>query len=114
MDNLRVFLWAGLAMMIWLSYASWQRQFPPPAAPGPDAAAIAPQETAGSDLPALPQPPEQPAIADAAPDLPALPGQQPAAADTSDQLITVRTDVLELQIDLRGGDIANARCSTIR
>jgi YidC/Oxa1 family membrane protein insertase len=109
MDNLRVFLWAGLAMMIWLSYAAWQRQFPPPAAPGPDAAAVAPQESAGSDLPALPQQPEQPIVADAAPDLPALPGQQPAAAETSAQLITVRTDVLELQIDLSGGDIATAR-----
>ncbi len=106
MDNLRLFLWAGLAVMIWLSYDAWQSQFPP----GPP---VAPSQ---SEAPGL----ESPA-ADALPAIPEVLSESPVSADLPEPtaaaaggeaatpMIRVQTDVLELDIDLAGGNIARAR-----
>jgi len=119
MDNLRIFLWVGLLMLIWLTVQAWQRTFEPvPAAGAP--AAIAPAAPAaaadGQSAPAAP--------ADPIP-LPALPepagsptptlgptGESPAAPSPSATLMHVRTDVLDLAIDQRGGNIVDARLPT--
>lgn len=105
MDNLRLFLWAGLAVMIWLSYNAWQRQFPA-TPPVPSAADVAVPESGGADvLPSIPDAlPDGPASAD----VPAVPSSPGAAAEPA-RTILVRTDVLELDIDLAGGNIARAR-----
>ncbi len=106
MDNLRIFLWVGLLMLVWLTVQTWQTTFAPkpsattttsttPAAPG--VAATAPAGTA----PALPS------LADST--APATPGLAPAPAPA---LIRVRTDVLDLVIDTRGGNIVDAKLPT--
>jgi len=105
MDNLRVFLWVGLALLLWMSYDAWQRQFPSVSAPVQEQAEPgAPVAPAAEALPALPD-----MVADdrSASDVPDLPGDE--RAPTKQQLITVRTDVLELSIDLQGGEVVAAR-----
>ncbi|MFQ5635581.1 MAG: membrane protein insertase YidC [Gammaproteobacteria bacterium] len=109
MDNLRVFLWAGLALMIWMSFDAWQKQFPPEPASmtapqEPSADAGTPVSGAADDLPTLPEAAPPPASAG---EVPALPGQ--ATGGRTPQLITVRTDVFEVRIDLLGGDVASAK-----
>ncbi|MBL8200977.1 MAG: membrane protein insertase YidC [Chromatiales bacterium] len=113
MDNLRIFLWVGLLMLIWLTVQTWQTTFAPkpagistttatPAAPG--AAATAPVQ-APPELPALAegQAPGTPALAPAATAEPVVPATT---------LIRVRTDVLDLAIDARGGNIVDAKLPT--
>jgi YidC/Oxa1 family membrane protein insertase len=100
MDNLRVFLWLTLAAMLWLNYVAWDRYFAEPAT----------EQTVradGDDVPALP------AGVDELPEL--SPGVQEAGETGAPTLpsapqnsITVRTDVLDLVIDLRGGDLVRA------
>ncbi len=105
MDNLRLFLWVGLAVMIWLSYNAWQRQFPPPPPVQSVADAIGPESTDTDALPSIPDVlPDGPAPAD----VPAVPSSPGVAAEPA-RTILVRTDVLELDIDLSGGNIVRAR-----
>ena len=33
MDNQRIFVWAALALVLWLNYLAWQRDYAPPPAP---------------------------------------------------------------------------------
>src|SRR5690606_40087022 len=55
MDNQRVFVWAALALVLWLNYVAWQRDYaPPPTAPA--ATAEVPQRE-DSTLPELPSSP---------------------------------------------------------
>ncbi len=105
MDNLRLFLWMGLGMLLFLTYQAWQRDYPPPmpVAELPaeqTAAGVATTGDAEQDLPALPEAPgtELPSTA-------ALPSPDEAPAGRS---IRIRTDVLEVEIGLRGGDIRAA------
>jgi len=110
MDNLRIFLWAGLLMLVWLTVQTWQQTFAPkppdatatsatPATPALDGAA-APAAT-----PALPSLTETPSAATA--------GIAPAEPVTpAPTLIRVRTDVLDLAIDTRGGNIVGAKLPT--
>jgi len=117
MDNLRIFLWVGLLMLIWLTVQAWQRTFEPaPAAGTTPATTPAAAATDGKSEPAAPVDPIP---------LPALPepagspqptlnpaGEPPAAASPSANLVHVRTDVLDLAIDPRGGNIVEANLPT--
>jgi YidC/Oxa1 family membrane protein insertase len=105
MDRIRFALWFALVGSIWLAYATWVgEQAPPPSAASAatgtqtiDAADGVPPITAGdSDVPALTAPGADVATADAETET------MPA------ELITVRTDVLDLAISLTGGDIVRA------
>ncbi len=115
MDNQRVFLWIALALLVWLNYTAFlqdQRPATPPAAAESGAALQAPGLDEGAGAPALP--------ADAAAgDVPAPPpvagGAEarglPEAGETApaaEQRIRVRTDVLDLEISPRGGDLVKA------
>ncbi len=105
MDNLRLFLWMGLGMLLFLTYQAWQRDYPPlnpvAGAPGetvePDSLAAADDDR---DLPALPD-----ATATELPSTAALPSEDETPSGRS---IRVRTDVLDLEIGLKGGDIRSA------
>jgi len=105
MDNLRIVLWIGVALMFWIVWETWKSDYPPvsmtPAADAPPSATAPPADPA-MDLPALPA--EEQATAESG-DLPAVP-VTPALSEGA--IITVRTDVLTLEIDLRGGDIRGA------
>ena len=116
MDNLRIFLWVGLLMLIWLSVQTWQRTFAPaatatdattPAAPAASTDGAGPAPPAGSiPLPALP------AAGTSAPPTLNSAGEPSLVAPPSANLIGVRTDVLDLAIDPRGGNIVEARLPT--
>jgi len=120
--NLRIFLWIGLALALWLNYETWQKDYAPAAA-----AATASQANKPAALDAaIPQaPPSATAsvaavapVADAVPALPvAAPGAAaatPAAAVVSSGAtagsgaVRVITDVLDLDIGLTGGELQRA------
>ena len=48
-NNIRVFLWLGLALAVWLNYSQWQVDY----SPKPGAAAAATIATDGSKPPSL-------------------------------------------------------------
>ncbi len=103
MDNLRLVLWVALGTLVWLCVQAWQADYAPPAS-APAAEARAP-EVDSSISPAAP-----------AADLPALSDEPPAAAPApaltesapSTGFVRVRTDTLELSIDLVGGELRDA------
>jgi YidC/Oxa1 family membrane protein insertase len=110
MDNLRIFLWVALLMLLWLTVQTWQTTFAPKPA---DIAATSAVPTADG-TPATAAPPALPSLAGtpsaATPGIsPAVPVEPAAAAPV---LIRVRTDVLDLAIDTRGGNVVGAALPT--
>jgi YidC/Oxa1 family membrane protein insertase len=109
MDNLRIFLWVGLLMLVWLTVQTWQQTFAPKtvAAADPTTAITSPAAPAApAALPSLPGPAAAAATATTAPAAPVAAIPAPAT------LIHVRTDVLDLSIDPRGGNIVDAKLPT--
>jgi len=111
MDNQRLFLWTGLALVLFLNYQAWQHDYAPaPAAPASETAAPAkaPPPAAGSTLSdALPTVGPAPS---GTPPAPAAAGEAavgPVAAPAT-PVVRVRTDVLELVISTQGGEIREA------
>jgi YidC/Oxa1 family membrane protein insertase len=114
-NNIRVFLWLGLALALWLNYSAWQQDY------GPKTAATAANTAASASKPAsledtVPQasqsaPVPSTSAEDAVPQA-AQPEGVPdaAAAAPVDNSSTVRvaTDVLVLDIDLKGGTLVRA------
>ncbi len=111
MDNLRLVLWFTAAALVWVFIQTWQRDFAP-AAPSPAVAkqtAPATETSPATNLPAIPeQPAASAAMEVAAPATPAA--ESPAASPaTPSQIVHVRTDVLDVEIDTRGGDLRSVR-----
>ena len=113
MANPRIYLWVAVALLLWMNLVQWNRDYgdrPPPAAattaaPAPsDAQPTAPAEDASlPELPAAPSPQaEDSTPAEAA----AAPLANPA--DASPSRVRVVTDVLDIDIDLRGGNLVRA------
>jgi YidC/Oxa1 family membrane protein insertase len=115
MDNPRLFLWIGLALLAWMNIIQWDRDFgaqsaastatTTSSATSPVVAPAAPG-TASSSLPELPS-----ATAPAAA-TPATATQAPAtgavAAAAAAPSIRVVTDVIDMDISLQGGDLLRA------
>ncbi|MEP7314664.1 MAG: membrane protein insertase YidC, partial [Pseudomonadota bacterium] len=116
MNNPRIFLWVALAMILFVNYETWMRDYA--AKPGTTVAAqtgatATPPVELGDTAPTAVQPG---ATADGA--APATPvaaadsGSITAAAAGSGLpdagMVTVRTDVLDMQISLRGGELFRA------
>ena len=113
MDNPRLYLWIGLALLAWMNVIQWNRDYG--AAPATTAATAPTDATAAAtaaanqaQLPSMPTGeasnatlPE--AAAAAGTDVPAA----PAAAAGAPRLRVV-TDVLDLDISLQGGDLLRA------
>jgi YidC/Oxa1 family membrane protein insertase len=109
--NLRIFLWIGLALALWLNYETWQKDYAPPPSPsistqaGKPAAldAAIPQATAPAAV-------STPAAAPVAAAVPSLPAAQPAASVVvaGGGSVHVITDVLDLDIGLMGGELQRA------
>lgn len=102
MDNQRLFLWLGLAIIVWITWRTWVEDYgPEPVAPPaaeqafPDAPAPVDAE---AELPAL-SADGLPAIA------PEMPDADPAAIERT---IRIVTDVLDVEIALSGGDMVRA------
>ena len=107
MDNQRLLVWAGFGVLLWLTYQAWMQDYGP--APVP---VTQPAET--EQLTATPAEEQLalPELGETAgePDEPGtpLPGGETADAGTQGTIITVRTDVLELQIATRGATLVRA------
>jgi YidC/Oxa1 family membrane protein insertase len=110
MDNPRLYLWIGLALLAWMNVIQWDRDYgavvtAPPAASTPAAGDLtAAADTAAGQLPALPTDTGAPAAtADAAPA--ALP-----SSENPEQRPTVHvvTDVLDIDVSLQGGTLVRA------
>src|SRR5262245_45041776 len=109
MDNQRVFIWAALAVLLWLNYTTWQRDYAPQAAPVTSSQTQpATQNTPPKDtLPELPSDTSTFTPAPAAQSTPA-PEQAVESADNKAGTVRVITDVLSLDISKRGGDLERA------
>jgi YidC/Oxa1 family membrane protein insertase len=106
MDNQRLFLWGALALVLWLNYTTWERDYAPPPTP---AATVTSQQSAAApasteSLPSLPS-----TTAPGAPPVPtAVNSASTAAPVEAAPTIHVVTDVLDMDISLRGGELQRA------
>ncbi|HEU4652810.1 MAG TPA: membrane protein insertase YidC [Steroidobacteraceae bacterium] len=108
MDNQRVFAWAALALVLWLNYLAWQKDYAPAPVPAPQAqtqtpSAQAPASTTQS-LPELPSASNQERTTNS----PAAVTPAPEAPTNDAKVIHVRTDVLDMDISTRGGALIRA------
>ena len=102
MDNQRLFLWIALAFVAFLNWQAWQIDYgptPPPAATAdgtPADPAIPAVDSADDELPGLPSAPGEAALT-------------PASGDGGDgRYVRIVTDVLDLDLTTRGGDLVRA------
>jgi YidC/Oxa1 family membrane protein insertase len=112
-----MFLWLGLVLALWINYETWQRDYATP--PSPTSVAAAP--TGGGQLAAtVPQANPPVAAPDTMAATPAAPvASTPAPAALTDEaanalppatlgFVRITTDVLDLDVSLRGGDLIRA------
>lgn len=100
LGNVRMFLWFALFAFAWLTYTAWVTDHAPPPVEMPPAVGPLPgdQVAPPSSVPTL-APEETNGAATVTPQVPASAPQE---------LVRVRTDVLDVAIDLRGGDLVRA------
>ena len=104
-DNLRLFLWITFLALLWLAYTTWTNDYSTAVGPvvTPPGVAAAPDSPTGSEtLPSLDQP------SSGAPTTATAPPAPVTAVPAGSDLIRVRTDVLDVQINLQGGDLVRA------
>ena len=113
MDNQRLLIWGFFGLMVWFTYQAWMRDYAPvealPATIAIEQPASAP--AAGADLPALPglDEPTPAAALDAPPAIaPTLEAAPDTTIDTNDEIVIIRTDVMELEINTRGATLQRA------
>jgi len=123
-NNPRIYLWVALALMVWLNYDAWQRDYGPrtdvianttqPANGNPATAASSSNDLA-NQIPEAPKETSAPAAtpgAGATANAPtdSVPGSSaPSTAGApSAPVVHVRTDVLDLEISTLGGTIQRA------
>jgi YidC/Oxa1 family membrane protein insertase len=111
MDNVRLLLWAGLAYLLWLNYSAWQQDYarPPAAATTATAPTTAPRlDQSVPGAPAATAPAAAPAAPAATVAPPAMPAAAITTAEPSAPTVAVRTDVLDVVISARGGELIRA------
>jgi len=114
-NNIRVFLWLGLGLALWLNYTTWQAEFAPkinPTAAGTTGADGSKPVSLGDTVPqAVQQAAPQSVEANAVPAAPVAPeaaaSATPASVPSAGR-VKVVTDVLTMGIDLRGGTLVYA------
>ncbi len=107
-NNLRLYLWLALAILLWVNYTTWTGEFPAHPAPSTVSAPAQPPNLANSV-------PEQATPGTAAATAPGTVSPSPAAVplmaahalplSSSAPLIHVRTDVYDLEISTEGGTL---------
>ncbi|MEY3977124.1 MAG: hypothetical protein RLZZ33_2179 [Pseudomonadota bacterium] len=116
--NARMFLWLGLVLALWLNYETWQRDYALPVPPVATTAAAAPSAEEVTGLAAsVPQAAATTTVATTANATRAVPAaevaglaapQAPATPTAVASTIKVVTDVLTVEVSLRGGDLVLA------
>ena len=116
--NARMFLWLGLVLALWLNYETWQRDYALPVPPVATSAAAAPSAEEVTGLAAsVPQAAATTTVATTANATRAVPAaevaglaapQAPATPTAVASTIKVVTDVLTVEVSLRGGDLVLA------
>jgi YidC/Oxa1 family membrane protein insertase len=103
MDKIRFALWFGLLASVWISYSTYMAENAPEPVESTATEAVAPT-TPASDIPVITADTgDVPVIsAESTPGAESTPAVEPSAPA---RLLSVRTDVLDLLIDLDGGDI---------
>ncbi len=109
MDNLRLVLWGGFFVLLWLGFAQWNQDYQKP--PSPNMAPTQPQRTTSQSS----KTDETQRALGLLDELPTAtiqgdPAQDNEVRRTTSNLVTVKTDVLELGINPDyGGDIVQAK-----
>jgi YidC/Oxa1 family membrane protein insertase len=109
MDNQRLLVWATFGILLWFTYQTWMQEYGPKVVPAAPQGATAPAPATAipaEDQLSLPELGNVGSNADEVADT--LPGDEPAVTEGQAGLITVRTDVLALQISPRGGTLVQA------
>ncbi len=102
MENQRLLLWVALGFVFFLLYQAWVRDHPP----APAAAGGGEVEQPGTGAGPLPAPPQ--AEPGSGPEVPQAESAEVQEALAGAPLIRVTTDVMEVEIDLSGGDLSQA------
>ncbi|MGC3981254.1 MAG: membrane protein insertase YidC [Steroidobacteraceae bacterium] len=104
MDNKRIFLWGAVGILLWLNFVTWQRDYPPTAT---KAAEVTSSSAASTSLPTLPTTSTS-AGAMPTPASSTNTETAPTTAVATGSKVHVVTDVLDLDLNTRGGDIERA------
>ncbi|MEM7762472.1 MAG: membrane protein insertase YidC [Pseudomonadota bacterium] len=104
MDSQRLFAWAFFSLLLLMTWQAWQQDYVTPA-PVTEQTAVTTEIPADAALPDLDTQDLDavPTTADSTSDVPVV-APQTSTAD----YVTVKTDVLDIKINLRGGDIVEA------
>ena len=102
MDKLRIFLWGAAGVLLWLNLVTWQHDYPQVES------VAAPAISSSSAAPAVPVLPTTSASSSSASSPDAVTTAVVAPEVSAGTKIHVVTDVLDLDINTRGGDIERA------
>ncbi|HUW52478.1 MAG TPA: membrane protein insertase YidC [Rhodanobacter sp.] len=106
MNQTRTFLMFALLAVAYLLFMAWQKDYAPPPPAATSTTGIAAASTDGSVPGAIPAAATAMGAAPSA--LPTISAAATPASQTPAQLITIRTDVLNLTVDTRGGSLVHA------
>src|SRR5689334_16591875 len=118
-NNPRIYLWIALALVLWLNYEAWMRDYGP--RPGPVTTSGTQTAPGGGTAPTGDLGNRIPQASKAAPAVPtanqnaiggapaaAVPEERTSNSAASPDAVHVRTDVLDVDISTRGGTIQKA------
>jgi YidC/Oxa1 family membrane protein insertase len=110
MDNPRLYLWIGLALLAWMNVIQWNRDYGSAPAVAAPAAVTTPEGSAAATAAQgqLPSVPTGEATAAGTPTAPTAESTVAAPIPAAQPVIRVVTDVLDLDISLQGGDLLRA------
>jgi YidC/Oxa1 family membrane protein insertase len=108
MDNPRLYLWIGLALLAWMNVIQWNRDYGAQPAAATSATSAATPAAGAGDQDQLPAVPSAPTGQTAAPGVPGTPSAAAPATAAAVPRVHVVTDVLDLEISLQGGDLVRA------
>jgi YidC/Oxa1 family membrane protein insertase len=105
MDNQRLLVWAAFGLMLWFTYQAWVQDYAIKPAqetqPAADGLTTPPEQAV--ELPELPQTDVAAPRPESAPQLPAE-----SSPDSTSEVVRVVTDVLDIEINTRGGTLQKA------
>jgi YidC/Oxa1 family membrane protein insertase len=116
MKNLRTYLWIGLALILFVNYQTWHFEFAPRDAAAAEKVAAA-EKAAQPLTTSVPQAPTVPAAATTPPtpgstvptmNAPAVAAPAAASPSPPAAVLNVHTDVLDVDVSLRGGVLSRA------